>query len=86
MSADQGLLTNRMDRRHFLAGAAALGAACALGRSRLAAAEPPPEVKQVRISHLPAICLTPQYLAEELLYSEGFERVEYVDSPLSGPV
>ena len=28
----------------------------------------------------PAICLAPQYLAEELLRLEGFSQVEYVSS------
>jgi NitT/TauT family transport system substrate-binding protein len=51
----------------------------------MAAAEPPPEIKRIRLSHLPVICLTPQYLAEELLHSEGFEMVEYVESTTSGP-
>jgi hypothetical protein len=29
--------------------------------------------------HFPAICLVPGYLAEELLHTEGFDEVEYVD-------
>jgi NitT/TauT family transport system substrate-binding protein len=72
-----------VSRRDFLAGASTLGAACVL-RPCLAGAEPAPEVKQIRFGDLPAICYTPQYLAEELLHSEGFERVEYVEGPLSG--
>jgi NitT/TauT family transport system substrate-binding protein len=84
MSANEGLLINRMSRRDFLAAASALST-LVLAPPRLATAEPLPEVKQIRIGHLPAICLTPQYLAEELLYSEGFEWVEYVDDPLTGP-
>ncbi len=66
-------------RRAFLTGASAFGATAALLRAPgPAAAEPPPEVKGIRIAHTPAICWAPQYLAEELLRSEGFERVEYV--------
>ena len=71
-------------RRRFLSSVSALGATWLLPTSP-AAAEPPPEVKQIRFAHLPAICLTPQYLAEELLHSEGFERVDYVETTVSGP-
>jgi len=45
----------------------------------MAAAEPPPEVKQIRLVHAPAICFAPQYLAEALLRLEGFTEVEYVE-------
>jgi len=65
-------------RRNFLARASALGGASLLGLARPAAAEPPPETKKIRLIHLPAICLAPQYLAEELLRLEGFSEVEYV--------
>jgi NitT/TauT family transport system substrate-binding protein len=43
-----------------------------------ALAEPPPETTTIRLVHDPAICIAPQYLAEELLRGEGFTRVEYV--------
>jgi NitT/TauT family transport system substrate-binding protein len=46
---------------------------------KLAAAEPPPETRKIRLLHVPAICLAPQYLAEELLRLEGFSEVEYVE-------
>ncbi len=49
--------------------------------SRSARAEPAPEVRSVRLAHTPAICLAPQYLAEEILRAEGFETIEYVDMP-----
>jgi NitT/TauT family transport system substrate-binding protein len=80
MSTDIGLPTHRYSRRGFLARACALSAASILGRSRPAAAEGPPEVKRIRLSHAPIICLAPQYLAEELLRTEGFERVDYVET------
>jgi NitT/TauT family transport system substrate-binding protein len=50
-----------------------------MGLPRAANAEPPPEVKKIRLIHFPAICLAPGYLAEELLHAEGFEEVEYVE-------
>jgi NitT/TauT family transport system substrate-binding protein len=76
-------------RRMFLAKTSALGAAALLGLRTAVAAEPPPEVKKIRLVHAPAICLSPQYLAEELLRLEGFSEIEYVDQPMSkslGPV
>jgi NitT/TauT family transport system substrate-binding protein len=71
----------RFDRRGFVSAAAALGAGALLGRSQTAAAEPPPETTTIRLVHTSAICLAPQYLAEEFLRLEGFSRVEYVDMP-----
>ena len=71
-----------VSRRAFLAGTSAVGAASLLGLPRLAQAEPPPEVKKIRLVHGPAICLSPQYLAEELLRLEGFSEIEYVDLPI----
>ena len=68
-------------RREFLAGTSMLGATTLLGLPRTAAAEPPPEIQKIRLVHEPAICLAPQYLAEELLRLEGFSEVEYVDIP-----
>ena len=66
-----------LSRRRFLAHSA-FGAASFLGLPRTAASEPPPETKRIRILHTPAICLAPQYLAEDLLRLEGFSEVEYV--------
>jgi NitT/TauT family transport system substrate-binding protein len=69
---------HRFDRRRFLAGASALGVASVLGSIREAAAEPPPEITKIRLVRAQAVCLAPQYLAEELLAMEGFTDVEYV--------
>jgi NitT/TauT family transport system substrate-binding protein len=66
-------------RRRFLASTSALGAASLLGLSRAAAAEPPPETSRIRLVKVPAICLAPEYVAEELLRLEGFSQVEYVE-------
>lgn len=68
---------HRFDRRRFLASASSLGAASLLGSNRQAAAEPPPETTRIRLTQDPAICLAPQYLAEELLRLEGFSEIEY---------
>jgi NitT/TauT family transport system substrate-binding protein len=62
-----------------MSSASALGVASFFGASATAAADPPPEVKTIRLIHFPAICLAPGYLAEDLLHAEGFEQVEYVE-------
>jgi NitT/TauT family transport system substrate-binding protein len=68
-----------MDRREFLHGLTAAGASTALGGSPApAAAEPPPETTRVRLTHRPLLCEAPNYVAEELLRSEGFTDVQYV--------
>ena len=42
------------------------------------AAEPPPETTRIRLVRIPSICQAPQYVAEELLRSEGFTEVHYL--------
>jgi NitT/TauT family transport system substrate-binding protein len=66
------------NRRQFLAGLSAAGAAGLLGARTPLAAEPPPEVTTIRFTKIPGICLAPQYVAEALLLAEGFEEVRYV--------
>ena len=66
------------NRRDFLTGTSMMGAAALLGVPRSAVAERPPETTKIRLVHAPAICLAPQYLAEELLRLEGFSEVSYV--------
>jgi NitT/TauT family transport system substrate-binding protein len=66
-------------RRHFLARAAALAAAASpIAAGPAGAEEPAPEVRQIRLLHVPAICHAPQYLAEEMLRLEGITEVDYV--------
>ena len=66
-------------RRQFLARTSAVGAAAFLGLpGQATAADPPPEIKKIRLLHVPAICHAPQYLAEEMLHLEGITEVEYV--------
>ncbi len=73
-------------RRQFLLGASALGGAALLGLPPTASAEPPPEVTRIRLVHAPAICLAPQYLAEDLLRLEGFTDIQYVEMQTGAPV
>ena len=69
------------NRREFLRAAAAAGVACTAWS---ALADSPPEVTTIRLVHDPAICLVPQYLAEELLRVEGFSKIEYVELSSTG--
>ena len=65
-------------RRHFLTGSAAVVTTIAAHRGGLAAvAEPPPETTRVRLGSVPSICLSPQYVAEDLLRAEGFTDIRY---------
>jgi NitT/TauT family transport system substrate-binding protein len=66
-------------RREFLGGLVLAGAAGFLGlKPESLAAEPPPETTTLRLVHIPTICQAPQYIAEELLRSEGFTDVQYI--------
>jgi NitT/TauT family transport system substrate-binding protein len=68
-------------RRRFLGGVTLMGTAGLLGlHPRRAAAEPPPETTRIRLIKYSAICIAPQYVAEELLRSEGFTDVQYVET------
>jgi NitT/TauT family transport system substrate-binding protein len=71
-------------RREFLGTAALAGATTLLGlKTEVVAAEPPPETRTIRLIRSSALCVAPQFLAEELLRDEGFTDVQYVkkDSP-----
>jgi NitT/TauT family transport system substrate-binding protein len=71
----------RLSRRRFLGGLTFAGTAGLLGlRPRLVTAEPPPETTRLRLVHDPSICVTPQYLAEELLRADGFSEVQYIEA------
>src|SRR5262245_34998629 len=71
----------RLSRRRFLGRLTLAGTAALLGlRPRLVTAEPPPETTRLRLVHDPSICVTPQYLAEELLRADGFSEVQYVEA------
>ena len=66
-------------RRRFLREVTLAGTAGLLGvPPRRVAAEPPPETKRLRLVHVPAICVAPEYVAEDLLKGEGFSELQYV--------
>jgi len=68
-------------RRHLLTQLATAGVVGLGGipiRSRSSAAEPPPEVTTVTLEKdPPAICIAPEYVAEDLLRAEGFTDIRY---------
>jgi NitT/TauT family transport system substrate-binding protein len=66
-------------RRRFLSQVSALGVAPWLSVRTACADERPPETARLRLVHTPAICLSPQYLAEAFLQQEGFTDIEYVE-------
>ena len=69
-----------MNRREFINGTTLATSAALLGvrPSPVAAAEPPPEATTIRLMHTPLACFAPMFVAEPLLFAEGFRRVEYV--------
>lgn len=85
---------SHLGRRRFIQSMAGLGVsgtglALLAGCSRLSAqvapavGEPPSETRTLKLDHRPSICVAPQYVAEELLRSEGFTDIQYI--PKSGP-
>jgi NitT/TauT family transport system substrate-binding protein len=73
------------NRRRFARAAAAIGLAGAV--PAINAAEPPPETKRIRLVRYPSFdvaCLSPLWIAEELLHAEGFDEVSYV--ALTAPI
>jgi NitT/TauT family transport system substrate-binding protein len=66
-------------RRAFLRGLTLAGAA-ALVRLEGAAAEPPPETTRLRLFRWPSLCVSPQFLAEDLLRIEGFTDIQYLET------
>ncbi len=66
-------------RRDFLRSMSAAGTVALFSlHARCAGAEPPPETTKIRLARVPSICRAPQFVAEELLRSEGFTDVKYV--------
>jgi NitT/TauT family transport system substrate-binding protein len=66
------------NRRRFLATLTSVGAGTLIGAQSSFAQERPPETTTVRLGKTNAICIAPQYVAEELLRGEGFTDIRYV--------
>ena len=67
------------NRRSFLINLALAGAAGFIGAAP-SFAEEPPETGTIRLPKIAGICVAPQYAAEELLRSEGFTDIVYVEA------
>jgi NitT/TauT family transport system substrate-binding protein len=65
-------------RRRFIGGAAAAGAAGAIGGPRAVAAEAALDTTAVRIAQN-SICLAPMYACAELLRADGFGEIRFVE-------
>jgi NitT/TauT family transport system substrate-binding protein len=66
-------------RRGFLGGLTVAGTAGLLGfHARPVTAEPPPETTTLRLYDGPVTCIAPTWVAQDLLYREGFTDVHYV--------
>ena len=66
-------------RRRFLTTLSAAGSAGFMPMTRCLAAEGQLETTSVRLTRFGGLCLSPQYVAEDLLRAEGFADVSYVD-------
>jgi NitT/TauT family transport system substrate-binding protein len=68
------------NRRAFLAGLSASGAASLFGSRVAIAQEAPLETTAIRFASSPGICIAPQWVADKLLRADGFTDVAYVQS------
>jgi NitT/TauT family transport system substrate-binding protein len=73
------------NRRHFLTGLSSAGATALMGIPNSFGQEAPPEITRLRLIKASSICWAPQYVAEELLRTEGFNDISYFEYP-GGPV
>ena len=72
-------------RRTFVNGMALAGVASSVAHiPDLFAAETPPEIRRIRLGKAATACLAPQYVAAELLRTEGFDQIEYVTAGSGG--
>jgi NitT/TauT family transport system substrate-binding protein len=72
------------NRRRFLATLSSATAAGLFGDSKALAEEAPLETTRIRLYDWTGLCIAPQFLAEELLKSDGFTDVHYVRDEPSG--
>jgi NitT/TauT family transport system substrate-binding protein len=77
-------MANIQTRRRFLTALSLAGAATVIRAPPSQAADGPLETTTVRLPKVASICVSPQYVAEELLRAEGFTDIHFVDVPTSG--
>jgi NitT/TauT family transport system substrate-binding protein len=74
------MLARKQSRRDVLTALSAASAAGLIGGPNSFAQEAPPETSTIRLYKMPGICIAPQYVAEEMLKSEGFSDIQYFES------
>ena len=72
------------NRRRFLAGLSSGVAAGLFDASKVLGEEAPLETTRIRLYDWTGLCIAPQFVAEELLKSEGFTDVQYLRDESSG--
>jgi NitT/TauT family transport system substrate-binding protein len=72
------------DRRRFLATLSSTAAAGLLDVPNVLGQEAPLETTRIRLYDWSGVCIAPQFVAEELLKSEGFTDVQYLRDEASG--
>jgi NitT/TauT family transport system substrate-binding protein len=65
-------------RRRLLATLSSATVAGLIGSGKVGAQEAPPETTTIRLAKNASICSAPQYIAGELLRSDGFTNIQYV--------
>jgi NitT/TauT family transport system substrate-binding protein len=74
-------MTTVQTRRRFLRTAAFAGAAGMLPLLEAQAAEPGPETTTITLPIATAVCTMPQMITRQLLQTEGFTDIRFVDEP-----
>jgi NitT/TauT family transport system substrate-binding protein len=74
-------MSHSQSRRRFLTNLSLAGAASLLRVPPVLAAEEALETTTVRLPKVLGVCVSPQYVAEELLRAEGFTDIVYVETP-----
>src|SRR6516162_1621776 len=72
------------NRRCFLAGLSSVAAAGLVDASKVLSEGEPLETTRIRLYDWTGLCIAPQFVAEELLKSEGFTDVQYLRDDASG--
>jgi NitT/TauT family transport system substrate-binding protein len=73
------------NRRHFLAALSTAGVAALVGGSHSKAQEGRLETTTVRLAKISGICVSPQYVADELLRAEGFTDIRHLSTEAGVP-
>src|SRR6516164_6578453 len=84
-SDEEGFMQSMPSRRRVVATLSSATAAGLIGGAKALTQEAPPETTTIRLVKIPGICVAPQYVAEELLRTEGFTDIQYFESPGSNP-